>query len=439
MPEPRPFDAIVLADGPAAQAVVVGLTLAERGRRVAARAGAGRVLVVADADARRALAAWWRGACVDAVLVIRASDQVVHTPLVSGLPGAGGTALAVGPRAEPREAIESAGYAGAIFATGDDAAAVVAALGAGEDDRAIAARLAGHAAAVPHGEIACHPAVTRDDRRGAAKLLYRIVHKPQDNAITRYLYRPVSGPLTKLFVRTPITPNQISILTALIVIVGLIITARGSMNDAILGTAIVLAAAYVDCCDGEVARLKLLSSKLGAWLDTVIDELSSLGYMIAMGIHCHRYWGPDYLGELGFDPWIAGIALGTVTYLLTMYCIYYNLIVVVGSANSQDYVGRLVVVAGEQPGTVRLAPFEPPPAKQRTGIVRLLAVWLPYLTRRDFISWITLFMAIVHVTHLSFALLVAGGVVTSSVVAIDHLRLLRQRREIARSGRVLVA
>ena len=429
MPDPRPFDAIVLADGPAAQAVVVGLTLAERGRRVALRAGAGRVLVVADADARRALAGWWRDACVDAVLVIRAGDQVVHTPLVSGLRGAS-TALAVG---------AGGAYAGAIFATGDDAAAVVAGLGAGEDDRAIAARLAGRAAAVPHGEIACHPAVTREDRRGAAKLLYRIVHKPQDNAITRYLYRPVSGPLTKLFVRTPITPNQISILTAVIVIVGLIITARGSMNAAILGTAIVLAAAYVDCCDGEVARLKLLSSKLGAWLDTVIDELSSLGYMIAMGIHCHRYWGPDYFGELGFDPWIAGIALGTVTYLLTMYCIYYNLIVVVGSANSQDYVGRLVVVAGEQPGTVRLAPFEPPPAKQRTGLVKLLAIWLPYLTRRDFISWITLFFAIVHVTHLSFALLVAGGVVTGSVVALDHLRLLRQRREISRSGRVLVA
>jgi hypothetical protein len=161
--------------------------------------------------------------------------------------------------------------------------------------------------------------------------------------------------------------------------------------------------------------------------------------MIAMGIHCRRYWGPDYFGDLGFDPWLAGIALGTVTYLLTMYCIYYNLIVVVRSANSQDYVGRLEVVAGEQPGTVRLAPFAPPPAKQRSRIVELLAVWLPYLTRRDFISWITLFFAVVHITHFSFALLVAGGVVTSSVVALDHLRLLRQRREIARSGRVLVA
>ena len=429
MPEQRPFDAIVLADGPAATAVVVGLTLRERARRVAGRAGAGRILVVDGPDARAALAAWWRDACVDAVMVIRAHDQVVHTPLVAGLPAAGGTALAVGADGE---------YAGAFLASGDDAPEVIAALGAGEDDAAIAARLAPRAATVPHGAIARHPAVTRDDRRGAARLLYRIVHKPQDNAITRYLYRPVSFPLTKLFVHTPITPNQISILTALIVVVGLVITAQGSLGSAIVGTAIVLAAAYVDCCDGEIARLKLLSSKLGAWLDTVIDELSSLGYMVALGIHCRRYWGSDYLGDLPFDPWLAGIAVGAVTYLLTMYVIYYNLIVVVGSANSQDYVGRFEIVPGDQPGTVQLRPFVPPPAKERSGLVRLLAIWLPYLTRRDFISWATLAMAIAGITHVSFALLVAGGVVTSAVVTVDHLRLRRQRREIAESGRILV-
>lgn len=429
MPD-RPFDAIVLADGPAAAAVVVGLTLAERGRRVAVRAGAGRVIVIDGSHARAALAAWWRDACVDAVLVIRAGDQVVHTPLVSGLAAAGGSALAVGPDGE---------YAGALLATGDDAAEVVAALGDFVDDRAVAARLAGRAAAVPHGAIACHPAVTRDERRAAARLLYRIVHKPQDNAITRYLYRPVSFPLTKLFVRTPITPNQISILTAVIVLIGLYVTALGSMNEAILGTAIVLAAAYVDCCDGEVARLKLLSSKLGAWLDTVIDELSSLGYMVAMGIHCRRYWGPDYFGDLGFDPWLAGIVVGVVTYAVTMYCIYYNLIVVVGSANSQDYAGRLEVVTGDRPGTVRLQAVAPAPVKQRTGVAHLIATYVPYLARRDFISWITLGFAVLHVTHVSFGLLVAGGVVTSLVVAIDHLRLLRQRREIVRSGRILVA
>jgi hypothetical protein len=40
------FDALVLADGPHAGAIVAGLSLRERGRRLAVKAGARRVLVV---------------------------------------------------------------------------------------------------------------------------------------------------------------------------------------------------------------------------------------------------------------------------------------------------------------------------------------------------------------------------------------------------------
>ncbi len=250
---------------------------------------------------------------------------------------------------------------------------------------------------------------------------YRIGHKAQDNALTRYLYRPLSAPMTKLFVRTPITPNQISILTA------------------ILGSAIVLFASYVDCCDGEVARLKLLSSKLGAWLDTVIDELASVGYMIALGWHCHLWWGRNYLGDVGFDPWLVGIAIGVVTYALTIYVVYYNIIVVVGSANSQDYVGRFEVVPGDAPNSVRLRPAaaQAIDTRELPPVLAWLATYVPYIIRRDFLSWAMLGFAAVHVTHFAFAGLVAGGVVTAVIVTADHVRLLRQRRAIERAGQVL--
>ena len=414
----RMLDAIVLAEGPAATAKVLGLSLAERGRRVAARAGAGRVLVVGEREGRADIEAW-RDPAAD-LLVIRAGDQVVHTPLVAPLVERGAElAVAVGP---------DGAYAGALLARGAAAAEVAAALAAGEDDRALAARLAPRAAAVEHGAIARHPATTPAERRAAARHLYRIVHKPQDNAITRYLYRPVSAPLTRLFLRTPITPNQISYLTAAIVAIGLWLTARGSMRDAILGTAIVLAGSYVDCCDGEVARLKLRSSRFGAWLDTVIDELSSLGYMIALGWHCHLWFGPDHLGELGVDPWLAGIAVGVVTYAITIYVIYYNLIVVVGSANSQDYVGRFEIVDGQ----LRPAVAEPIDTRAMHPVLRVVATYAPYIVRRDFISLGTLVLALLHLTHVAFAILVLGGVVTAAIVTVDHVRLRRQRRSLRR-------
>ena len=432
------LDAIILAEGPSAGERIAGLTLRERALRVAGRAGAARVLVVDDAADRARIAAWWDAGAKARLLVVRAGDQVVHTPLVAPLAAHRGTAIAVAPDEPVAKDVAPGAYAGALIADGADAARAIEALAGGATDAEIAASLA-DAAKLAHGPIARHPVRDARERKDAARLLYRIVHKPQDNAITRYLYRPVSGPLTKLFLLTPITPNQISYLVGAMVAVGVYLTASASMNRVIAGTALCLAASYVDCCDGEVARLKLLSSKLGAWLDTIIDELSSVTYMIALGWHCHLYFGRDYLGELGFDPWLAATALGTVVYLLTIYCVYYNIIVVVGSANSQDYVGRFEVVPADEPNAVRLRPAEAKAiaTDDLPPVLKFIATYLPYVVRRDFIAWGTLVLAILHLTHVSFAIQVGGGTLTAVIVSIDHLRLRKQRRAIARAGQVI--
>jgi hypothetical protein len=417
------LDAVVLADDRLSRVRIGGLTARERAIRVARKIGAARVHVIED----RARLAELRA---DVVVVIRA-DQLVHTPLVAGLP-------------HDRDAIavDAVGaYAGAFIATGAATSEVLAALARGDDDAAVAARLSSPAR-VAHGEPARAPIATADERRAAHRLLYRILIKPQDNAITRYLYRPVSFPLTRLLVWTPITPNQISYLVAAIVAIGCWITAQPSHTAALVGTAVVLAGSYLDCCDGEVARVKLLSSRLGAWIDTIVDELSSLGYMIAVGIHCDRMYGPGFFGAPPFDPWHAAVAVGVVTYLWSIYCIYYNLIVAVGSANSQDYVGRFEVVPGARPNTVRL---QPKSAREGTNpralppALRWVGTYAPYIVRRDFISWMAVLLAAVRLTHVAFALLVTGGIVTFIIVSIDHLRLRALRREIARKGQVLEA
>jgi phosphatidylglycerophosphate synthase len=434
--------ALILADGPHALERVAGLSLRERARRVAGRAGADRVLIIDRADQLAAISAWWREAPADRLLVVRARDQVVHTPLLAPLVATPGTAVAVAPADAAAPDVAADGYAGAFVVESSGAAAVLDALTAGDADAAIAARLrAAGAATAAHGPIARHPVTSRAERAAAARLLYKIVHKPQDNAITRYMYRPVSFPLTRLFLQTPITPNQISYLVGAIVAVGIWLTAQASMTRVIAGTALCLAASYVDCCDGEVARLKLLSSKLGAWLDTIIDELSSLAYMLAIGWHCHLYFGPTYFGDLGFDPWIATMWVGLATYLISIYCIYYNIIVVVGSANSQDYVGRFEVVPGDAANTVRLRPAAATAidTSKMSPVVKFAAVYLPYIVRRDFISWAALAFAVTHTTHAAFATLIAGGIGAAFVTTIDHVRLIRQRHAIARAGQILVS
>ncbi|HEY1558076.1 MAG TPA: CDP-alcohol phosphatidyltransferase family protein [Kofleriaceae bacterium] len=422
------LDAVVLADDPLARVRIAGLSARERAIRVARKVGATRVTVVDEPAARGQL----ERARSAPLLVIRA-DQLVHTPLVQPMVGAlpgDGAALAVDP--------ESGAYAGAFVATGAAAVRAIAELAAGASDAAIAAGFA-DAARVPHGEPARAPIGTPAARRAAHRALYRILIKPQDNAITRYVYRPVSFPLTRLLVWTPITPNQISYLVAAIVALGCWVAAHASNRAALAGTAIVLAASYLDCCDGEVARVKLLSSRLGAWIDTVVDELSSVGYMVALGWHCHLAYGPGFFGAPPVDPWEVAIAASLVTYAGTIYCIYYNIVVAVGSANSQDYAGKFDVVPGAQPNTVRLRPAavaiatprELPPA------LRWLATYAPYVVRRDFISWGALVLAAVHWTHVAFALLVAGGAVTCVIVTVDHVRLRSLRRSLERKGFVV--
>jgi phosphatidylglycerophosphate synthase len=419
------LDAVVLADSPLARVRIAGLAACERAVRVAKKVGAERVHIVDGADARAALAT----VTADAVVVIRA-DQLVHTPLVANLP-----------RTSAVSVDADGTYAGAFIATGSDAAHTLEALARGDSDTAIADTIANK---VVHGDIARAPIATPAERRAAHQLLYKILIKPQDNAITRYLYRPVSLPLTRLLVWTPITPNQISYLVAALVAIGCYITAQASHRAAFVGTVIVLGASYLDCCDGEVARVKLLSSRFGAWIDTVVDELSSVGYMVAVGWHCHLAFGPSFFGTMPFDPWTTAIAISVVTYLWSIYCVYYNIIVAVGSANSQDYVGRFEVVPTEQPNHVKLAPAAPKdgakaivPAKRLPAPLAWLADYAPYIVRRDFISWGAVVLAAVKWTHFAFALLAVGGVVTVVIVTIDHVRLRTLRRAIERQGLVL--
>ncbi len=431
------LDAIILADDATSRVRIAGLEARERAVRVARRVGAERIHIV---DGDRAALADFRS--TRPVLVIRA-DQLVHTPLVAPLIDRVGDRLGdrVGDSVRDHDDLAIAvgpdgAYAGAILATGTAATDLVARLARGESDTAIAKAATTR---VPHGTVARHPIGTPAERRAATRLLYTILVKPQDNALTRYIYRPVSLPLTKLLVWTPITPNQVSLFVAAIVAFGCWLTAHASTSMAIAGTAVILSGQYFDCCDGEIARIKLQSSRLGAWLDTIIDEASSIAYMVALGYHCHLAYGPHYLGDLGFDPWLAMIAVGFVTYVWAMYCIYFNIIVAVGSANSQDYVGSFDVVPGRQPNTVRLRPAAPTAiaTKELPPWLAFLATYLPYAVRRDFLSWISLVLAILHLTHVLFVLLAAGGVITAVIVTGDHVRLRRLRRSIIAGGQIL--
>lgn len=413
---PVTFDAIVLAASPHAREVVLGLTLVERGRRVAARSGARRVFVVEDAGAARELAAWHADGGAPALLVLRAGDQVVHPPLAQALLEASG---------DRRIAVTPEGaYAGALWVARADAVAAVAALARDLDDAALAASLDHPRTRVPHGRIARHPATTRDERRGATRMLMRIlVKEDEDSPTSKYFYRPLSRPITRLLVSTPITPNQVTCVTLLLGILGAWVTAQAGQRNLILGAALIVAGCVIDGCDGELSRLRLTSSKFGAWFDTVVDEATTTMYFIALGLHTSAHH-PD-------QTWIApSIAIGLACYLTTVYGIYFFLIVVSKTGNSQHYIGDLEIVGTASDAVLRARPR----SSRAPAWVKTLIRWFLLALRRDFINLFALAVTFFNGYFMLYVMMLGGGVLTAVGIVPEHIKLRRQLREVARRG-----
>lgn len=409
------FDAVVLADSPHAHARVMGLTLVERGRRVAAKSGARRVYVIDSADATKRLAAWEAERGDAALVIVRAGDQVIHKPLIEP--------LLAGSRDRRIAISDNGAFAGALYVRGD-ASDVIAAVTEG---RELSSVIADDMERIPHGDIAVHPATTPAERAGATQMLLRLNIKKEDNPVTKHCYRPLSRPLTRLLVWTPFTPNQISIAVGVLGLFGCWLTAQPGQTNLIWGAAIIFFAGVLDGCDGEIARLKLIYSSAGAWIDTIVDEITTTGYFVAIAYHVFAMH-PD----AWYTPWVMhSIWIGTLAYIASIYAIYYYCIVVAKVGGSQFYIGTLEVADG--PKGVGLRPIQRAPKLQSKGW-KLVGVWLLTIKTRDFINLAALFLTFFDAYWVIYLPMFFGGVITAMVIVPEHIRLRLQLGEVARRG-----
>ncbi|MCP5464977.1 MAG: CDP-alcohol phosphatidyltransferase family protein [Deltaproteobacteria bacterium] len=91
--------------------------------------------------------------------------------------------------------------------------------------------------------------------------------------ITRSVNKRISFFLTRYLVRTNITPNQITWFCLFLGVVGCALLLSASWGSRVFGAFLIQMSSVLDGCDGEVARLKIISSNFGAWLDTVVDDV----------------------------------------------------------------------------------------------------------------------------------------------------------------------
>jgi hypothetical protein len=108
---------------------------------------------------------------------------------------------------------------------------------------------------------------------------YKLVRPTELLPLTRHL----SYPLTQFLLKLPISPNQVTALSLSIGLIGAICFGLGTSSAGIMGGLLLIACYTLDNCDGEIARIKNLSSDWGAQFDDIADWLVDGAFFTSLG------------------------------------------------------------------------------------------------------------------------------------------------------------
>lgn len=148
--------------------------------------------------------------------------------------------------------------------------------------------------------------------------IYRASKKKQDiNRFTEWVARPPAAVIVYALRKTAITPNQLTLLSAIVA------AAACAMFALCPGwTWLVIAAAVfefsfvLDCADGMLARLRAIASPLGHLLDFLMDELKAMLLYACVAVRLWQQTGDAHLlvvGLAGGFSLAAGLTLTSFT------------------------------------------------------------------------------------------------------------------------------
>lgn len=264
--------AVVLADAESADLQVATLSVLERLVVGLHRAGCAPITVVADRPLppmprARALAVPWRRAdracAVDGACLLASGNVLVHADDLGRVASRKGR-LTDGHRT-PLDVGVVDGWDGVTPVA--EALAALTPVPA----RRTAARL-----------------TSEDDAVSVTRRFWKSLKSSTDSLLDRTINRPLGRPLSKLLIRTPVTPNQISIAAMISGLAGAWCFARGTYASGICGALLFQLAAVIDCVDGDVAVAVFKETPLGKWLDISADQVVHVAIFVALAVGAAR-------------------------------------------------------------------------------------------------------------------------------------------------------
>jgi uncharacterized protein (TIRG00374 family) len=224
---------------------------------------------------------------------------------------------------------------------------------------------------------------TEEDRRIAERKLDLWLVKPTDGMYAR-LNRRISIPISRQLIKLPISANMVSLITLGVGIASAAFFALGGYWNTLLGAFLCLFASILDGCDGEVARLKLLESDFGCWLETVCDYVFYFFLLIGMTIGQWR-------------------SSGSSSYLL------WGVILIVGALASFLAVGwqRRRIAAGRPEQLLNI--WQRHAEKRSSNPFLYAARHMEFMVRRCFFPYALVVFALLGAMKVAFILSVIGA------------------------------
>ena len=150
--------------------------------------------------------------------------------------------------------------------------------------------------------------------RRAERALFRSLRKREDGWTSRWINRYISLSVSRWLVKTPLTPNQVSIGILAVGLAGAWLASRGSYETLLLGAFLFQMQSVLDGCDGEMSRVSHRGSLTGEWLDTVGDDITNYGFFAGAAWGLYRMTGSELYLLAGGVTIVAGLLASGLEY-----------------------------------------------------------------------------------------------------------------------------
>jgi len=236
----------------------------------------------------------------------------------------------------------------------------------------------------------------------ARRALLRSLRKPIDGFVSRHLNRPVSLAISGRLASSPVTPNQITAIVALVALSGAVLAALARpWWMLVLAAALFQAQSILDGCDGEIARLTYRSSRLGAWLDSICDDVTNYAFCFGLAAGQARTLDQPAL-------WYAGGI--TLALQVCMSGVLYHRMVRLGTG-----------------GDLLALPYVSGPADGGRGLRARLMRVVRQVARRDSFIFAVALVTALQLPLLAFWIFAAGSWAVVATVIVSDWRLARAR------------